>query len=250
MRTLQFRGTQIHFVDACPVCLTATHREHEFQRTFTYGRRSIHLSLRVPLCSRHNKDVSVKTRAQRWSERLSPVAGTLVGLAVGTGLLRYWSVTNQGSALFNVLIALSVAISFAVTVWAILLFWIAPSFASPAAKAVLRSLRMTRYDPSRNILELTFTNDTVAELTARANLAILIAGQENLRAFRIYGHILDHDIRYNNSIQTQVLLDHAPTQEEALALLQPVVEKVMVQQLGEGTFYDLSILAVEEFSLT
>jgi hypothetical protein len=61
---------------------------------------------------------------------------------------------------------------------------------------------------------------------------------------------LDHDIRYNNSIQTQVLLDHAPTQEEALALLQPVVEKVMVQQLGEGTFYDLSILAVEEFSLT
>ncbi len=109
---------------------------------------------------------------------------------------------------------------------------------------------MTRYDPSRNILELTFTNDTVAELTARANLAILIPEQENLRAFRIYGHILDHDIRYNNSIQTQVLLDHAPTKQEALALLQPVVDKVMVQQLGEGTFYDLSILAIEEFSLT
>ena len=249
MRTLQFHGTQIHFIDACPVCLTSAQREHKFERTFTYGRRSIILSLPVPLCYRHHKDMTTRTSAQRWCERLSPLAGGIAGLTIGGSLFRYWSLTSQGSTLLNIAVALLVAIAFAVTLWAILLFWIVPLFASPASKAVLRSVRMTRYDPSRDIMELTFTNDTIAELTARANLIILVPDRQDLRAYRIHGHLVDHDIRYIGRIKTEVLLDHEPTEREARALLQPVVDVVMVQQLGEGTFYDLSILTIEEFRL-
>jgi hypothetical protein len=244
MRTLQLRGTQVHFTDACPVCLGPAREEFRFERTFTYGRRSIVLSLPVLLCHKHYRAATARTAAQRWCERLAPVAGAALGLATGAALLWYWQVF----ALFNVTIALLGAISIGLTLWAIVLFWVTPLFASPETKAVLRSMRLTRYDPFRDVLDLTFTNDTAAELTARANLAILLPAKENLRPYQIHGHILDHDIRYNNRIKTQVLLDHPPTEQEALDLLQPVVDKVMVQQLGVGTFYDLTIIAIEEIN--
>lgn len=105
---------------------------------------------------------------------------------------------------------------------------------------------MARYDPYRQVLELTFANDSSAELTARANLPILILEEKPWQQYQISAHLLDHDIRYSNTITTQVLLDHPPSDEEARLLLLPVIEMVIVQQMGPETFYELDAISIRE----
>jgi hypothetical protein len=159
-------------------------------------------------------------------------------------------VNGEEISILNILLAVMVGISLFVTTWAITYFWLTPLFASAETRAVTNSLRLTKYDPFRQVLELAFVNDTVAELTARENLPILDLNTDNLRQYRISAHILDHDIRYNGNITTQVLLDHIPTEKEAGDLLQPVIDKLMVQQMGEGTFYDLDLIEIENVTST
>jgi hypothetical protein len=189
---------------------------------------------------------NAKTLAQRWCERLSPLAGAAIGVGVGAALVWYWSARAEGTMLLNIPLALLVGFSIATTLWAVGIFWLAPLPASPETKAVLRSVRITKYDPFHQILEISFMNEVAAELTARENPPILIPERDDLRAFQISAHILAHDIRYSNSLATQVLLDHYPGEEEALALLQPVIDKVMIQQLAEGTFYDVDGFEIKD----
>ncbi len=244
MKTLFFRATQVKFPDACVVCRGSARQQYNFERTITYGRSSILLSLPVPLCQKHYQQVASKTRSQTWCERISLAVGAATGAAVCAGLLWYWAASAQGALISNILLALFVGLSFAVIIWAIGYFWIAGLFKSPEASAVLRHMQIKSFDPFRQVLELVFANDIAAELTARENLPLLILEQENLRPYRISAHILDHNIRYNNTIHTQVLFDHFPTEKEALTLLQPVIDKVMVQQMAEGTFYDIDCIEI------
>jgi hypothetical protein len=67
-----------------------------------------------------------------------------------------------------------------------------------------------------------------------------------LRQYRISAHILDHDIRLNANLRTQVLPDHTPTQEEALVLLQPVIDSALARNVGEGTFCEVNGVEIED----
>lgn len=170
----------------------------------------------------------------------------MVGGSVFIGLFLSWSDSGAFAMLLNVSVALLAALCLAGTTWAILLFWIAPLFASPETRRIQNSVKMTGFDPFRLVLEISIANDTAAELTARENLPTLITEQAGLRRYRISAHLLDYDIRYGNTIKTQVLLDHCPADKEAGELLQPVIDCVMVQQMGENTFYELDSIEVEE----
>jgi preprotein translocase subunit Sec61beta len=246
MKTIRLNTIQVKFPTACPVCLGYPHQTYKLERTFTYGRQSIILSQNIPFCRTHYKIITTKTTGQRWCERLSPILGLIFGGLTCFGLLRYWSATEQGTLLLNLTLALFIGISMGFILWLVGLFWVTPLFAAPETKQILRSVQMTNYDPFRQVLELTFTNETAAELTARENLSALFVALEAPRCFRISAHMLDHDIRYNGNLQTHVLLNHAPTPSEALDLLKPVIDKVLVQQLGVGTFYDIDNFEIEE----
>lgn len=146
---------------------------------FTYGRNSIIIQLPVPLCLQHYQQAAAQSPAQIWCERIGLAGGGAFGLAVLIGLLRYWAVTNQGNIFFNIFLALIIGAGMLIIIWAIAKFWITPLFAFPETKAVFNSVRMKKFDPFHQILEIRFENDTMAELTARENLSILVMEDEN-----------------------------------------------------------------------
>lgn len=175
MKSIQLHGTQVRFPDICLICLGQRYKEHKMESTFVYGRRSMVLSLMIPLCQTHYKVASSKSRVQVWCERLAPIFGFITGVIAGAALLGYWMVSEQGSLPMNIPIALFVGTSAAVLVWAILYFWVAPQLASTETKDLLKSVRIAKYDPFRQIMEVAFANETAAELTARENQPNLIA---------------------------------------------------------------------------
>lgn len=247
MRRIQFYGQQIKFPSACACCLKAVHKEYNFEQVFTYGRRSIILQLPVPLCHYHFQQASAQSPAQLWSERLGTAFGAMFGLTVFFALLNYWSGTQQGFYVSNLFLAFIIGSSMAVIIWAIAKFWVAPLFAFRETRAVLRSVQMKKFDPTRQILEIVFQNETIAELTVRENLAALITANENMRQYFISAHLVDEDKRWNGRIDTNILLDHSPSLQEAEQLLEPVIERFMIQQNGIGTFYeinDIKIMAI------
>lgn len=174
MRSIRFYGQQIKFSPVCVCCLQPVHKEYNIDRTFYYGRNSILLQLPVPLCQQHYQKAITQSPAQIWCERIGLAGGVIFGLAVTWGLMRYWSVTEQGSLLSNLLLALIVGGSMIISIWAVTKYWIAPLFTFAETKAILNSVRMTSFDPSRQILELTIENETVANLTASENQSILV----------------------------------------------------------------------------
>ena len=247
MRAIRFRDTQVKFQEACVHCLKYAREEYKIERTFIYGRKTILLRLPVPLCSDHLRQAKAKSPAQTWCERIGLSAGGIFGIATCWELMRYWSVTGQGRLLLNLPLAVFVGICIFVLAWAITFFWISPFFATVETKSIINSVRMTKYDPTHQILELAFANDTIAELTARQNLPILVQDMEGLRRVHISAHILSHDIRLNDNIDTDVLLDHIPKLEEAERLLQQVIDMVMIRNLGEGCFYEINGIKVNEY---
>lgn len=248
MRKILFYGQQIKFPPVCAYCLKAVHREYNFEQTFTFGKQGITLVLPVPLCHRHYQQASAQSPAQIWCERIGLAGGGLLALTVLLALTRYWSLTSQGMFVSNLFIAFLAGSSLGVSLWAVIKFWIVPLFAFPETRAVLKSVLMKKYDPSRQILEIVFQNETAAELTARENLSILVLDDENQKKYHISAHLLDEDIRWSGRIDTQILLDHFPTPQEAEQFLQPVVESFMVRQLGTGTLYEISDIKISASS--
>lgn len=246
MRTIRFRDTKIDFQNACVHCLGYASQTHSFERTFFFGRRSLLLRIPAPLCSEHWRSANRQSQAQVWCERIGLAIGALIGLAVSIGLVRYWSATGQGGSFQNVLLAIFVGFSMGFTLWALVHFWLVPYFASAETKAITNSLRITKYDPYRQILELAFSNDTVAELARRANLDRLAEDLSGLQRYRISAHILSHDIRLNTNLQTVVALAHVPDLKQAEELLAPVIEWVMARNLGKDCFYELEAIQVDE----
>lgn len=179
MRAIQFHGQQIKFPPVCACCLNPVYKEYKFEKMFTYGRNSFIMQLPVPLCHQHYQHAEAQSPAQIWCERIGVAVGGAFGLAVLLGLLRYWAVTEQGNLFLNIFLALIIGTGMFIIIWATAKFWLAPLFAFPETKSVFNSVRMTKFDPTRQILEIRFENETVAELTARENLSILVLEEEN-----------------------------------------------------------------------
>jgi hypothetical protein len=243
MKTVSFRDTHIDFQEACVHCLGWARETYPFERTFTFGRQSMLVQIPAPLCPEHLRRARTVSPSQTWADRIGIALAVMIGLAVGAGLLYVRSAAGSEISFLNVLLAVVAGICLFVTVWAIAHFWLTPQFASAETKAILHSLRITKYDPFRQILELTFVNDSAAELARRANLELLAPAEEwtGLKRFQISAHILSHDIRLSSNIDTVVPLEQAPSETEAEALLQPVIDLVLARNLGEGCFYEIDV---------
>jgi len=246
MRTIRFRATSLQFPEACAVCLNWPRQVVEFEHTFIYGRRSLLLKLPVPLCSEHTRLARLKSPARTIIERLAAVGAAFLALAAAIRLFTYWLETRQGHPLWTLPLALFVGLSLGFTFWAVLYFWVSPFFDFKDTKAVRKSVRMARYDPYRNLLDVRFTNDTFAELTARCNLFLLDLDAANLKCYHLSASIHSDDVRLNGSLETDVLLDHLPSEREAIDLLDPPAKAVMARHMGAGCFYDIFVTDIRE----
>lgn len=246
MRSIRFRDKEIDFQSACVYCLCWAREKYPFERTFFFGQRSEVLQIHAPLCHKHLRLANQISAAQRWSDRLAVLLGMILGGASCAGLLSYWDATAQGTLILNGLLGIITGGSLGFTLWAVIHFWLTPLFASAESKEIINSLRITKYDPSRGFLELSFANDTAAELARRANLEILDEDLSSYNLYRISAHILSHDIRLNSNLTTMVTLHRPPSLKEAEELLSPVIDLVMARNGGEGCFYETDCIEVEE----
>lgn len=248
MKTVRFGNTHIDFLEACVHCLGWARETYAFERTFFFGRRSVQVQIPAPLCSEHLRHANKKSQAQIWCDRIGLGIGLIIGLAVCMGLLFHWSATGQDTSILAGLLAIFIGFSMGFTLWIFIHFWLTPQFASAETKAMINSLRITKYDPFRQILELTFSNDTAAELARRANLDILAEDLTGLKRFQVSAHIISHDIRLSAKIKTIVPLAQAPGLKEARKLLEPAIELVLARNLGKGCFYDIDSIEIQEIS--
>ncbi len=64
--------------------------------------------------------------------------------------------------------------------------------------------------------------------------------------YRLRASLLCHDVRLNTSVETEVLLDHVPSEAEAIQILSPIAEERLVRAFCEGCPYDLSVYEIQE----
>ena len=248
MRTIRFRSASLTFPEGCAICLIWPHDRVPFERTFIYGRGSRLLKLGVPLCYKHARQAIKKSNAQVRCSRIAWILGILISIVSTASLLVYWQKTGQGRLLWNIPLAIVVGLSFGFTIWAALTFWVVPLFASKETKAVFRSVRMTRYDPFRNLLDVCFENETFAELTARKNLSLLDMDTTGLKHYHIETRFQCDDVRLLGDLKSDVLLDHAPSENELYKILEPETEMKLIQHGGVDCPYRLFGGEIKEIS--
>jgi hypothetical protein len=173
-KIVKIQGSECGFPNTCVVCFQPAQSAYKIEKTFSYGQRSITVSLPVPMCSTHYEHAGTKSSAERLCERGGLVGGGVIGLLVTIGLLLYWASGGESISILNVLAAGFVGIGFFLIVWLATVYWLAPVFALPESKAARQAVRLMKYWPGKNILQLEFVNDRTAELFARENEAILM----------------------------------------------------------------------------
>jgi hypothetical protein len=246
MRTIRFQSTEVKFPEVCPVCLRWGVDRLKLESTFFSGRQSSLLQILVPYCSEHANIGRAKTRWQIGFEwfALSLAALTFMGSMVY--FLRYWASIGQGQSLWNIPLAIFVGFSFGLVLWAMLYFWVSPIFASKATKKVRGAVRMKRLDAFRGKLDISFQNDIFAELTARKNLDILDMNKSGLKRYHLSSLLQCDDVRLVTGLNSDVLLDHTPTEREAMSLLDVAAQPHLLSNGGQDCFYDIRAIEIKE----
>jgi hypothetical protein len=107
------------------------------------------------------------------------------------------------------------------------------------ALAIRNSVSITKFLLHKDILELTFSNELIADRVARENAANLLTPLPSQALYPILAHILCHDVRLNTWLETSMLSDHFPTEEEARQVVYPQVNPLLAKNSCDGCFYEL-----------
>lgn len=172
-KTIRIKGGLVKFSGDCVVCAQPASETYNIAKVFTYGSRSINVTLPLPMCPEHAALAKTKSRAEKKVEQAGFVGGSLIGLLVTIGLIVYWLSTHQGMIIYNLFIAVFVGFGFFLIVWVATKFWLAPTFAAPGSKAVRNSVTLEKLWPAQDILEIKIENDWIAEQVIRENTANL-----------------------------------------------------------------------------
>jgi hypothetical protein len=158
---------QIHFPSICVVCLSPAVKRYPIQQIFTYGRTSHTISVDVPMCEAHFAAASYKSPAEKAMGCLGIVFGILAGISAAILLFLRW----QGSGGLILKLALGALFGFGmfVLVWWLLAIVIAPHLAAPKSKQIRNAVRIIRYVPGEQLVQLDFMNEQMLPLFELAN---------------------------------------------------------------------------------
>jgi hypothetical protein len=162
-KSLTLPYSQLSLPPICVVCGDPAAGTFPIERSFTLGRQGTLASVKIPLCAEHLAQAKEKSQGEQAAERIGLWGGLLVGIIAAGGLLAYWSVSGHGHLWFNIPLALVLGAGFFLIIWMGDLLWLSPRLASRRAKAVRESVRITRFWPQDDCVELLFENDEVAD---------------------------------------------------------------------------------------
>jgi hypothetical protein len=168
-KRLVFNGVEIGFPSACVVCQGPAKDDFKISKIFSYGNRSITVTLPVPMCETHYQLAIKKNAAERGVGTAGLILGGLLGIAAAAALLAFWASSGQGTGILNIFMALFVGAGIFLVVWLLAMFGIAPFFADQDTKAARHSVKITRYWPANRRMQLEFYNEQIADRIARVN---------------------------------------------------------------------------------
>jgi hypothetical protein len=168
-----FKGTKVSFPNACVVCLQPATKEYKVMRTLNYGNRNITVTFPVPMCEKHH-ELAVKTNAaEKRVGKIGTVLGLVLGVLAVAGLLIYWSTSGTGLNAGNIILALIVGAGFFLILWTLFAGFIAPKYADEDTKTARNAIKIGRFWPAKQELELIFYNDQIANAIAQVNKDII-----------------------------------------------------------------------------
>jgi len=164
---LIIKGLKPKFPSACFVCLQPADKEYTVSRTFGSGNRASVIEIPMPLCADHFAVAISKNPAEKLVEKAGIFLGILAALGTFFFLLSYWSKSEQGSLVLNILLAAFIGLGAFLITWVSLAFFGAPLFADKNTKAIREAVKIKGFWPNSQELQLEFKNERVAEFIAR-----------------------------------------------------------------------------------
>ena len=159
-KSINLRLSQLTFPKTCVVCHSPASKEYGLEATFTYGRRSHIVKVRVPMCDSHFEAASYKSPAERLVNWAAVFGGALFGLICATLLVLRWQ--TDENILFKLLGGGIFGLGAFAIVWWIVTASIAPLFAASQSKEARNAVRITHYWPAEKVVQLKFENDSLA----------------------------------------------------------------------------------------
>ena len=142
---------------------------YTIEKNIYAGIRANLMLVSVPMCAAHLSQATSKNEGEIRVERAGRWLGILAGLVCTLGLELYWIDTGQGQPVLNLFLALFLGAGFALILWAILAFYLAPRFADPDTRGVREAVKIKSYSPGRDLLVLEFSNPDSARAFELAN---------------------------------------------------------------------------------
>jgi hypothetical protein len=158
---------QVYFPPTCVVCLSPASKRYPIQQVFTYGRRTHTITVDVPMCESHFTSANLKGPAEQATGCLGMGAGILAGIISMILLFLRW--VGDNSLVTKLFVAAIVGFGVFILVWWVIAILIAPLLAVPEAREARNAVRITRYLPGEQMVQLTFVHEQMAFLLEKAN---------------------------------------------------------------------------------
>src|SRR5678815_3545584 len=142
-KTIDVLLSQVRFPSNCVVCMSPASKQYLLEKTFSMGRRSYTVKVKVPMCDPHFEAASLKGTAEKLVGTLGVVAGILSGLFAAISLMVRWQGTGEGSIILQLFAGSVFGLGIFLIVWAVVALSIAPLFAEPQSKEARNAVRIT-----------------------------------------------------------------------------------------------------------
>lgn len=166
---ITLHGVDVKFPPVCLVCRAPAQKNYKIDRTFSYGKSSMTVTIPIPLCEQHHTLAVTPSSTEKTVGRIGLILGVLSGAGAAYALWNMWSKNPNNSQMTMILMSGFFGISALVIIWSIFSFWLAPMFGSKEAKEVRNVMKIRHFWPGKYDVQLEFTDPNTAQLVAAAN---------------------------------------------------------------------------------
>ena len=166
-KSILFPLHELRLPPTCVICLSPAPKRYSIQQVFTYGRSSHTITVDVPMCEAHFNTASYKGPAEKATGCLGIGIGILSGIFAAIILFLRWESNN--SLILKLFFSSLFGFGIFAIVWWLIAILLAPRLAVPEARQARNAVRITRYVPEGQLVQLDFVNEQVALLVEQTN---------------------------------------------------------------------------------
>ena len=157
----------LRFPSNCVVCLAPAAKRYPIEQIFTFGRTSHTITVDVPMCEAHFSTASYKSPAEKAMGCLGIAFGILAGIFAAVLLFLRWQ--GSGGLLLKLFLGALFGFGMFALVWWLIAIVIAPHLAAAESKQIRNTVRIVRYVPGEQLVQLDFMNEQMLTLFEEAN---------------------------------------------------------------------------------